>query len=125
MSLDVNDKTKWVNALRSGEYQQGKGVLHNPDTNTYCCLGVLCEVTDREFRAVNPDDYDYTSNDMEENSEVYGEFRELFGSYDIPREAYAYEPDNIMDRLMHWNDNTDLDRHKDFNQIADWVEANL
>jgi hypothetical protein len=35
---------KWVAALRSGDYKQGKGVLHNQDTNTYCCLGVLCDL---------------------------------------------------------------------------------
>jgi hypothetical protein len=113
-----------VNALRSGEYQQGKGVLHNPTDDTYCCLGVLCEVTGREFRAFDPNEHDYQSNDMEVNDAIYQEFRELFGSYDIPRTAYQYEPDNIMDRLMHWNDNMN-GFHKDFNQIADWVEANL
>lgn len=39
---------KWVAALRSGEYKQGKGVLHNQDTNTYCCLGVLCDLFVKE-----------------------------------------------------------------------------
>lgn len=34
---------KWVEALRSGKYEQGKGYLKNP-YNKYCCLGVLCEV---------------------------------------------------------------------------------
>ena len=33
----------WVTALRSGEYKQGKGALH-PTKNTYCCLGVACEL---------------------------------------------------------------------------------
>jgi hypothetical protein len=32
-------KDKWLTALRSGEYQQGKGMLCNE--NKYCCLGVL------------------------------------------------------------------------------------
>ena len=35
-------KKLWVEALRSGEYQQCKGVLH--DSNGYCCLGVLTEL---------------------------------------------------------------------------------
>lgn len=34
-------KAKWVAALRSGEYKQGKGRLKNIN-NEYCCLGVLC-----------------------------------------------------------------------------------
>lgn len=37
----------WTDALRSGEYQQGKGCLcHVPEQGvpTFCCLGVACEV---------------------------------------------------------------------------------
>lgn len=33
----------WVDALRSGEYKQGEGRLARVD-NTYCCLGVVCEL---------------------------------------------------------------------------------
>lgn len=42
--MDHNVKTKWVAALRSGRYEQGQSVLHRPETNEYCCLGVLCEL---------------------------------------------------------------------------------
>lgn len=35
-------KLKWIAALRSGAYKQGKGRLRRGDS--YCCLGVLCEV---------------------------------------------------------------------------------
>lgn len=35
---------KWVKALRSGDYKQGTYRLHNKKDNTYCCLGVLCDV---------------------------------------------------------------------------------
>jgi hypothetical protein len=37
---------KWVEALRSGEFNQTKYVLH--DDVGYCCLGVACEVYARE-----------------------------------------------------------------------------
>lgn len=42
----MNKKIKedWVKALRSGEYAQGKGELHNKEDNTFCCLGVLCDL---------------------------------------------------------------------------------
>ena len=33
----------WIEALRSGEYEQGYGVLRDINDN-YCCLGVACEV---------------------------------------------------------------------------------
>ena len=32
--------TKWIAALRSGKYKQGKGFLRDENDN-YCCLGVL------------------------------------------------------------------------------------
>lgn len=38
----VKDIKKWVAALRSGEYAQGKHRLHNADG--YCCLGVACKI---------------------------------------------------------------------------------
>ena len=34
---------KWVEALRSGEYQQGRLVLQN-SRGAFCCLGVLCDL---------------------------------------------------------------------------------
>lgn len=39
-------KEKWLTALRSGEYPQTKGALHN--TEGYCCLGVLCDIAAKE-----------------------------------------------------------------------------
>ena len=35
-------KDKWVAALRSGKYTQGKGYLNN--RGQLCCIGVLCDV---------------------------------------------------------------------------------
>ena len=39
-------KQKWVDALRSGEYQQTQERLH--DENGFCCLGVLCDLYGKE-----------------------------------------------------------------------------
>lgn len=36
-------KQQWIDALTSGEYAQGRKVLRTKD-NTYCCLGVLCDL---------------------------------------------------------------------------------
>ncbi len=38
---------RWVEALRSGDYQQGQYLLRQPvagDADVYCCLGVACEL---------------------------------------------------------------------------------
>ncbi|MCA2570674.1 hypothetical protein [Microcystis sp. M42BS1] len=40
-------KKRWVEALRSGEYKQGAGKLRDAD-NTFCCLGVLCNLHAQE-----------------------------------------------------------------------------
>jgi hypothetical protein len=39
--LTENQK-EWVAALRSGEYKQGRRVLHHGDN--FCCLGVGCDL---------------------------------------------------------------------------------
>lgn len=43
----MNDNAKkWVEALRSGEYDQGKRKLSQ--NGLYCCLGVACDVYQKE-----------------------------------------------------------------------------
>lgn len=39
-------KALWLEALRSGEYEQGIGALHSYEDGKdyYCCLGVLCDL---------------------------------------------------------------------------------
>ena len=47
----MNDNAKkWVAALRSGEYRQGRGWLHlhTPEDDSYCCLGVACDLYSKE-----------------------------------------------------------------------------
>lgn len=39
-------KQKWIEALRSGEYDQGAGQLRT-ENNEYCCLGVLCDLASK------------------------------------------------------------------------------
>lgn len=36
-------KEKWLEALRSGEYEQGSGYLRTTN-DSFCALGVLCDV---------------------------------------------------------------------------------
>jgi hypothetical protein len=35
-------RDQWTKALRSGDYEQGEGVLRRGDR--FCCLGVLCDL---------------------------------------------------------------------------------
>jgi len=42
MKMDKKLKAKWVKALRSGAYHQGReNLLYD---GKYCCLGVLCRI---------------------------------------------------------------------------------
>jgi len=43
--------TKWLKALRSGKYKQGRGALCQIDkkgAESFCCLGVLCDLYNKE-----------------------------------------------------------------------------
>jgi hypothetical protein len=46
--MDKEIKEKWLKALRSGEYKQGRNLLYQSKIDgteeRYCCLGVLCDV---------------------------------------------------------------------------------
>lgn len=41
--MDKRIKKKWVTALRSGKYKQGRGQLYDRATGKYCVLGVLAK----------------------------------------------------------------------------------
>jgi hypothetical protein len=50
--MNAEIKAKWVAALRSGKYAQTRGALCNTKVAedhkqvlSYCCLGVLCDIT--------------------------------------------------------------------------------
>ena len=45
---------KWVAALRSGRYKQGRGALQSSDS--FCCLGVLCHLASEEGVQVHKSD---------------------------------------------------------------------
>ena len=45
--MNAEWKQKWVDALRSGEYEQAEGKLRR--ISGYCCLGVLCDLVKGEL----------------------------------------------------------------------------
>ncbi|MFE7797018.1 hypothetical protein [Nocardia sp. NPDC057440] len=59
MNPDI--KEKWVTALRSGEFKQGRAMLRSKN-DQYCCLGVLSELAAKEgvvSRALDINEYGY------------------------------------------------------------------
>ena len=99
---------EWIKALRSGEYNQGQGRLVTKDG--YCCLGVLAKIKNKL------DEYN-----MFMNNPNYLVDTDIDGNI-----TYYYLPigdvSNGLDQntLMHMNDN-----YKTFDEIADFIEANM
>ena len=66
-------KQQWINALRSGEYEQStQGCLHtaNEFSAGYCCLGVLCDLYAKEHNKEWTKNHD-TSNLYFEGEDQY------------------------------------------------------
>lgn len=110
--------SNWIDALRSGDYAQGTGVLRSAfkDNVSYCCLGVLCEIApDAEWDGTlyQYHGYDgYVSNAFP----VDDWFTERTG---LVTEIKNIISRGFMSELADAND----EQNKDFNEIADMIEA--
>lgn len=100
----------WVDALRSGRYNQGKKYLHTyiDSEHRYCCLGVLCELS-----------VPYTNKKEKVDKEL--EF--TYYTYDnfiatMPKKFDL--PNDIQYTLISMND-----RGESFEKIADYIEKKL
>lgn len=106
-------KAKWLDALRSGEYKQGRGALkverfHKTTGKAlkpeYCCLGVACKIVGMSDEKIN---------DATEPSDING---------DTSKIPYLLkENNNIITKLIDFNDTEKLS----FKQIAKYIEKNL
>lgn len=94
--LPEDFKKKWVEALRSGEYKQGRHQLY--DFDAYCCLGVGYKVATGK----TPPRRAYIPLDCEA----------------VPKQLIEANP--LTNRLSAMNDNG-----QHFSEIADWIEKNL
>lgn len=104
--MEEKMKVRWVKALRSKKYKQGSGWLRAND-NTYCCLGVLCDLVDRK-----------------------GWSKPENGSYTFYRGSAHYLPSEICEtydiRLSETKKLTGMnDSGVTFSTIATWIEDHL
>lgn len=64
--MDATLKAQWVEALRSGKYQQGYGALRKGDQ--FCCLGVLCDVAQiGDWHLINEVEERYAAEEDDED----------------------------------------------------------
>lgn len=102
--MDKDIKRRWVEALRSGKYTQGKGKLFEDYKNAFCCLGVLCDIqgiprADIGLYSITP----FTMDGVPGFEAIHGVI-----------------PDDVASNLAGMND-----KGEDFNVIANYIEANL
>ena len=106
-------KQKWIEALRSGKYEQIKRKLW--DNGKYCCLGVLCEVV-----GALRDNYGYyklnESAQIESDTELTGDLADSLG--------LTTEDQRILTE-MNDGENAFKGSPQSFKEIADWIEKNL
>ncbi len=111
-------KKKWLKALRSGEYEQGTGALHKVEENTYCCLGVLCEIAGLEKNDDYVEEAVYSFKGEDEQSVLPPTFR-----------AKLNISSSQQDKLTEMNDGDifadPVVKGSSFLEIADYIEANL
>lgn len=129
--MDQRVKKRWVAALRSGEYEQGKTVLKKVDRDgnaLYCCLGVLCEVMGLEEKPYDREDLPMGTRTFVHGAQGHSQIlpasaAERVGLDANPAVYTLHHPD--VDRehatLAELNDTYGYD----FNRIADVIEAQL
>lgn len=121
MNREIRDQ--WTAALRSGEYRQGTGVLHRKgqDFDTFCCLGVLCDVAAKAgVIEATLHEYDGLSEPV-----YYYDRHEAF----LPKKVMEWagitenSPHAVTEdhTLVYLND----ERALSFSEIADVIEANF
>ena len=100
-------------ALRSGEYTQGVSTLENE--GTFCCLGVLCKIAEKEGIKVGIED-----NVLEGNTLAFQDDVKEWSGVNTDEGAFILREmriDGLQQRLTDLNDE-DLT----FPQIADVID---
>ena len=111
MRPDIRDA--WCKALRSGEYVQAAGQLHNEDGG-YCCLGVLSEII-KDDATIKAAGWEFNGTEW-----YKGENNGWMGSlpYDIEK-LVGFDGRLNQGDLIDLND----DKKAPFAAIADYIEA--
>lgn len=115
--MDPRVKAKWVAALRSGRYSQGRGDLINSDG--HCCLGVLAEEMWPEF--VEQPNLDPEEHERFAYGAVLTQGKQCPGIIPDDLAVMVGLGYKEQERLTEMNDGG----HWSFHRIADWIEQYL
>jgi len=112
--MDRKIKAKWLKALRSGKYKQGRSYLRQvPDSGRglrHCCLGVLAEVSGVAWKEVTEAPVPH----------YFFHKREAHTDDWYARLPPSMVPKNAQEELIDRNDSGET-----FKRIANWIERNL
>lgn len=121
MAMNPEIKAKWVAALRSGEYKQGRDSLRKGDG--FCCLGVLCDLYDSEHSS------DSWQIDPAGDWMHVGEFgvpcRAVLSWAGLESANPKVTINKLTDGVAVHNDGTPEFAPRTFSEIADAIEAQL
>lgn len=127
-------KQKWIDALRSGNYEQGSEKLRT--VNGYCCLGVLCDIyaqennTQWKFRGNEEtnfqtmDYYWYFLDEIEFLPESVMNWAGL-GTHNPSVRVYCEDSDDEDQRYYNDEIANVNDSGYSFSQIADIIQQQL
>ena len=119
--LDPEFKAKWVTALRSGEYKQGRGLLYTGEA--YCCLGVagrICGIPVEKLKEKHYLTPEWFRDDSLKNVPEILQHDAL----NLNRESCVHYLGYMNDGDKHHIYNP-IGRQYSFNEIADWIDENL
>jgi hypothetical protein len=106
-------KEKWITALKSGKYQQGRGQLRSFN-DKFCCLGVLCDILVNEY----PDKFKWTSSTGRTSYYINDAYEPFILSSDVTSFLNIYFNPRIKGiSLSDYND----DLNFNFDEIADLI----
>lgn len=109
--MDAELKAKWLEALRSGKYDQTSGQLRQG--NSFCCLGVLCDIFSPSGWDASDGTYEWVYGEGPDESHEVGVLPSSF------KVEYGIDTD-IEARLIEMNDDG-----VPFDRIANYIEAKL
>jgi len=114
---------RWVSALRSGEYKQGR--LYLKSERGYCCLGVLCDILGVEWAIDDRKIESYTVYEVKDGKD--GKDGKIIST--LPKEIMkkiGWSFSSIKDRLGYVGNQFSLtalnDTGKSFDEIANVIE---
>ena len=102
-------KKKWVAALRSGKYKQTRQQLaykHNDGDKSYCCLGVLCDITGKRYKGNHAYPHKGITKLVFPKGVTHSQ---------VMDDGSVYDSAALLNDCKRWS----------FKRIATWVEKNL